>query len=332
MSTKRAVPHAFYDGPVEIGLAELDRIVQGLLWLGDKVLLPSYVRPSRVASPDEYALVATRLGELAEAGLLVRWNVESLPASLALAPWWPSKSAELTLPHEHYSEVQARVTAGVERHKADLARGFGRKPGAMVSGVAELVSLRETLYTIGVARYFTADVLVSSEARSARVAAPLKMLKRADLVNGPITEKLLEWHGISGLGLLSARDIKILRKRAEPVRVFVDKVSRMSEDAEPFVSAGEVDDLLREVAVEEYVRAVGKEKRGEQVDKAKSSATGTAITMAGMAYPPLGLAGFAAALMEWKPSGDVDRQLLVFMTKLKKRTAKAARKTARRQR
>jgi hypothetical protein len=75
---------------------------------------------------------------------------------------------------------------------------------------------------------------------------------------------------------------------------------------------------------------VRKEKRAERVEKTSSSVEGAAITVAGMAYPPLALAGFAAALMEWKPTRDVDRQLLVFMTKLARRTAKRTTKAARR--
>jgi hypothetical protein len=323
MTPSKTTLHAFYDGPIDIGLTELDRIVQGLLWVGDKILLPSYARPSWTSASEERALVAKRLGELAEEGCVVRWNVESMPTSLSNAPWWPSKSSERTLPHDGYSELQARVTEGVQRHKADLARGLGRKPGAMVSGVAELVSLRETLYTIGVARYFSADVLVSTEARSALVAAPLKMLKRAEAVNGPITRKLLELHGIAGLELLSTRDIKKLRKRSAPVRAFVEKVSRVSEGNEPFVAAGEVEELQREVAIEEYVRCLVKAQRGERRKKLRASAGDGAITIAGMTYPPLALAGFAAALMRWKPSRDVDRQLLVFMSKLQKRNERA---------
>lgn len=325
MSPRPLRADAFYDGRADIGLRELERIVQGLLWLGDKVLVPWYAQPSPFVPDPERTLVTHRLAELAESGYLKRWRVEGLPPRFTGATWWPSGTSETMLPFDDYSELQRLVTDGVARQKADLARGLGRKPGSMVSGVAELVTLRETLWTLGVARFFGTEILVSSSARSASLVAPLQLLKRADLVRGPVTEQLLELNGVSGLAALSDRDIRTLRRKGSGVRRFVDAVSRDVEGREPFIDSEDAEAVLRDLTAQHFAAVVGESVRHEKRMSLRSGVSGTAVTIAGLVYPPLGLAGFAQPLLEWNPSGRERRRLVVFLTKLQRKTAKRAR-------
>jgi hypothetical protein len=325
MSRDRLGGLAFYDGPKDVGPQELERIVQGMLWVGEKVLVPSYVRPSGRLPEEERKFIGRRLAEFAEAGYLTRWNVEGLPGRLGGGSWWPLRSSELTLPLEEYGEVQSRVAEGVAKQRTELARGLGHRPGEMMSGVAEIVALRETLWTLGVARYFSADLLVSTSARSESILAPLRLLRQADMVRGPATETLLGMRGISGLSLLSSSDIKRLRRKGGSVRRAVDLIAREAEESEPFVD-GELDELVRELTERHYTTLLGKEVESLRRSSRLSRIGGGVLTVAGIVFPPLSAAGFAQPILEWNPHGRDQRRLLLFLTRLQRKAAKRTRK------
>ncbi len=203
-------------------------------------------------------------------------------------------------------------------------RGLGRDPGSLVSGVAEIVSLRETLTTLGVARFFAADVLVSTPSRSMSLVAPLKLLREADLVEGPIMDTLLKMNGIGGLGRLSMRDVRRLRKHGEAVRGFVDAVSRELDFDRPFMSDAQQPELLDSVTAANFAATATRYVADKERAGHAATVGGVAVTLAGTVFPPLGVAGFAQPLLEWNPSGRERRRLLVFLTKLKRKTGRRA--------
>jgi hypothetical protein len=217
--------------------------------------------------------------------------------------------------------MQKLVAAGVTQQKSDLLRGLGRPPGSMISGVAELVSLRETLTMLGVARYFDAEILVSSDSRATSLTAPLRLLKEANFLEGPVTETLLRLNGVGGLGLLPMKRIKQLRRRGGAVRSFVTEVLGDTEPARPFTSAESYRDLLNEVTATRFAELAQAEVNSRRRDEQFSAIAGTGVTLAGTVFPPLGVAGFAQPILSWTPGGRQRRRLLVFLTKLKRASA-----------
>jgi hypothetical protein len=320
--------YVFYDGPLEVGLRELDLIVEGLLCVGKAVLVPTYLRPALGAPEEERQLVTRRLAEFAEEGFLVRWDVENLDHPVVQGADWPAGTERLVLPAEGYGELQERIREGVGKQRDQLAKGLGHAPGEMMSGVAEIVALRSTLWTLGLGRYFDAELLVSTQARERRLIEPLNLLKKVEQVREPVTERLLELEAISGLSLLKVRDIKKLRRKSSGVREFVDAVARDAEDKGPFESAA-VGELARELTEEHYRQALQRAARSQRLLGGVTSAASGAITIAGFAVPALGLASFAQPILEWMPTHKPERRLLIFLSGVSRRTGKRRRKVER---
>jgi hypothetical protein len=317
---KHLEPYAFYDGPSEIGIRELDRIIQGLLGVGKAVLVPSYALPSRHDREEDRQKIGRRLAEFAEAGFIVRWDVEGLSPRIAQHTDWPAGTKRLILPANAYGELQERIRDGVGKQRDQLARGLGHAPGDMMSGVAEIVSLRSTLWTLGLARYFDSELLVSTEAYERRIVEPLHLLRMAEQVREPLTEKLLELNSISGLSLLEVRDIKSLQRRNAGIREAVDAISRQIEDSEPFEAAA-IDQSARDLTDEHFRELLQKEAKGHRrLGKVSTLGTGI-ITIAGFAIPALSLASFAQPILEWIPARKPERRLLIFLSRLENRTA-----------
>lgn len=314
-------PYAFYDGPSEVGIRELDRIIQGLLGVGKAVLVPSYVIPSRHEREDDRQEIGRRLTEFAEAGFIVRWDVEGLSPQVAKRADWPVDSKQLILPADAYRELQERIRDGVGKQRDQLARGLGHAPGDMMSGVAEIVSLRSTLWTLGLARYFDSELLVSTEAYERRIVEPLHLLRMAEQVREPVTEQLLELNSISGLSLLEIRDIKSLQRRNAGIRETVDAISRQIENKQPFEAAA-IDQSARDLTDEHFRELLRKEAKGQRrLDRASAVGTGL-VTIAGFAIPALSLASFAQPILEWLPARRPERRLLIFLSRLEHRTTK----------
>lgn len=314
-------PYAFYDGPSEIGLEELDRIIQGLLGVGKAVLVPSYLTPSRRAGEEDRHSIGRRLAEFAEAGFIVRWEVEGLSIQGAHASDWPADSQKLVLPTDDYNDLQGRIREGVGKQRDQLARGLGHAPGDMMSGVAEIVSLRSTLWTLGLARYFDSESLVSTNAYQRRIVEPLHLLRVAEQVREPVIEKLLELNSVSGLSLLEVQDIKKLQRRNAGIREMVDAISQQVESDEPFEAIG-IGESARELTDEHFRDLLRKEaKAHRRLDRASAVGTGV-VTIAGFALPALSLASFAQPILEWIPTRRPERRLLIFLSRLESKTAK----------
>lgn len=314
-----------YDDRVDIGPAQLEKILQGIVWLADGVVLPAYARPSPHLDAERQRLVATRLAELAEAGYLERWTLDPRPRQVAATSWWPGSVREHAVDMAAYDHLQTGVRAGVAIYRRDLLRGAGRPEGTLISGISEFVSLQDSLWTIGLARYVGADCLLASTGRSLALSAPLRHLVALGNLTGPVSKTIMELHGIGPLAHLSVKDLDRL-SRYKPVTrsVIADVVEQVESDV--------FSTLDHQRYVETAVRSTQRhyaELLGDTVHRAArhsglGNAVGLGITIAGTIFPPLGTLSFMEPLMAWDPHGRAGRRLVVFLTKLRKRVEEAA--------
>lgn len=323
MKRRRPRSLLLYNDSTDIGVAHLEKILQGLVWLADGIVLPSIARPDPLAPEEDQDFIRNRLGELAEAHFLDRWDIEHMPLAVRRPSWWPREAQTHTIEPETYEKIQSGVQEGVSAYRLDLLRGVGRREGAMLSGVTEFVMLRDSLWSVGLARYVGADFLLSSEVRTGTFLAPLRRLSDLGSVLGPVSQTIMELHGIERLAGLTVGDIRGLRKYLPTTRQLLTNVAQNAEDH--FATTTDrkryVDQIV-DSARQHYAAAMGHAVENAERADLTSDASGVAVTIAGMVFPPLQVLSFAQPLMSWSPHGREGRRLVMFLTKLKRRAKK----------
>lgn len=311
-----------YDDRIDIGVPEWETIVQGLVWLGDVVYLPAVARPSSLVTEDERRYIGRKLSEFAEAGFLRRWDLETDRTDLA-AKWWPTSSLCHMIERETYRSLSGNVNDGIERFRDDVMRGAGRKAGEVMSGITEFVSLRDALWTMGLARELKTDSWLSSNQRLVSIRGPLTAYTRLRGRGGPIARQVMELNGITGVSALRVRDVRALQKRLKVTRTFVRSVETRAMANALLVPQEEYLDQLHDATDKVFagkaVEAVQAGIRGSEI----GAVEGIAFTTAGIIFPPLAAAAFAQPLFDWNPHGREGRQLVMFLRKLKRRVRKA---------
>src|SRR5882724_3895861 len=149
-----------YDDRSDITPIQLEKILQAVVWLADGVILPAYAQPSPLIDSDRRRLISMRLGELAEAGYIHQWRIEPDLPQVSTPSWWPATTKAHCIDSNTYTHLQRGIVTGVSLYHDDMLRGIGRPPKALVSGISEFVSLRDSLWTIGLARFLGADYLL----------------------------------------------------------------------------------------------------------------------------------------------------------------------------
>lgn len=312
-----------YDDRSDITVVQLERILQATLWLADVIILPTYARPSLIGSSESRTEVSSRLSELAEAGYIARWETDPGLAQVRQERWWPKSTKTLVFDRNSYEHVEDGVRVGVSMYREDALRGTGHKPRTMMSGISEFVSLRDSLWTIGLGRALDAHYLLSSETRSMSLSAPLRRLETLGRLAGPISQTVMELHGVGSLLKLSIEDVDRLRKFKPTARALIgDIIDDVGKDSIALQDQQAYLDAAVEATRRHYLQLVEEAVQTSSRSAAIGNTVGLGISIAGTIFPPLGTLSFAQPLMSWDPHGRSGRRLVSFLTKLKKRVAK----------
>lgn len=315
-----------YDDRADITPVQLERILQGVVWLADVIILPTYARPSLIGTSDAREDVSKRLGALAEAGYVARWVPEPTLQQAAAERWWPKGTRTYYFDRDSYIHVEEGVQVGVSLYRQDTLRGVGGRPRRMMSGISEFVSLRDSLWTIGLAKALDAEYLLSSETRSLSLSAPLRRLESMGRIAGPISETIMELHQIGSLLELSVEDVDRLRKFKPTARALIGDIiqdvdrspTRLYLDQEAYLNSA------IEATRRHYSELVTEAVRSSSRSSAINNVVGLGISIAGTIFPPLSSLAFAQPLMSWDPHGRSGRRLVSFLTKLRKRVDRHA--------
>lgn len=308
-----------YDAPTDIGVPEYEHILQALIWVADFIALPSYASAGRTLSPDAYRHVSRGLAALADAGLLQRWSVDLPMPQVAPVSWWPATAQETVVDRAHYLDLQEAVREGTARYRDDLMRGIGRRPGSMTSGITEFVQLQETLWTIGLSRVLGTDFLLSTDRRASQIESPIMKLDPVGSAVRPVSETIMQLHGIGPLTNLTVRDLKRLRKRLPAVRRELTRIA-IAADRElltPTDSRRFSEAVVREASAR-YAEIMGTRVDDDAATTRRSSVLGVGLTVAGTIYPPLSALGFVQPLLSWDPRRREQREFVLFLRKLRK--------------
>jgi hypothetical protein len=311
-----------YNDRTDIGPVQLEKIIQGIVWLADGIVMPAYARPSPALPLEEQRRMGVRLAELAEAGYLHRWSLDPAPPQVRAAGWWPASTATEHLDMTAHEHLQRGVRAGVAIYRDDLLRGVGKPANSMISGISEFVSLQDSLWTLGLARFLDTDCLLSSDNRSMALSAPMRRLAAAGTITGPVTSTIMEMHEVGSLLRLSVSDIKKLSRYKPATRALIADVVTKTED-----NVLDTLDYKRfiEAAVEssrrQYVELLGDVIQRGSRRAGYGQAMGLSVSIAGTIFPPLGALSFVEPVLSWDPRGRTGRRFIVFLTKLRKRTS-----------
>jgi hypothetical protein len=309
-----------HDDRSDITLAELEKILQGIVWLADGVILPFYAQPSKLVDPDVQDFIAGRLAELAEAGYVRQWRLSPLLPQVSLPSWWPSSTTFCDVDLDAYKRLQSDIQVGVSLYRDDMLRGIGRPAHALISGISEFVSLQNSLWIVGLARFLGADYLLSSDSRSSALSWPLRQLASAGNIVGPISKTVMELNDVGSLTMLSMSDISSLRRFKPTARALIADVLN---DVESDLSASFDQQRYVEAAIEStrwhYARLLNESVRQASRNANTNNALGVSITVAGTVFPPLNALSFVQPLMSWTTGGRSGRRLVSFLTKMKRR-------------
>lgn len=310
-----------YDAPTNIGNPEYEHILQALIWVADFVVLPSYASASRTLPPDANRKVSRGLAALAEAGLIRRWRVDLPMPQVEPVSWWPAATQETVVDRSQCLTLQENVREGTARYRDDLMRGIGRRPGSMMSGITEFVQLQETLWIIGLSRVLGTDFLLSTQQRSSRIESPIMKADPVGSAVTPVSETIMQLHGIGPLANLRVRDLKRLRRRLPTVRQELTRIA-IEADRElltPTDSRRFSEAVTREARAR-YAEVMGTKVDDDAATARRSSVVGVGLTVAGTIYPPLSALGFAQPLLSWNPRHRKQHQFVLFLRKLRKVT------------
>lgn len=310
-----------YDGPTDLGLAEYERVLQGLIWVADAVIMPSYATPSPFLAPDEQRRLRQKLGALAEAGLVRQWSVDLPMPQVGEAGWWPAETSTVLLERSRYLELQSGVRESIHAYRDDVMRGVGKRPGAMTSGITEFIQLQETFWTLGLSRSLGADSLLSTERRADQITSPLLRDGLVSDALGPVSETIMHLHGVGPLSSLSTRDIRRLRKHLPSVRrELADIAVRANRQVLTPKDARRYSEIVAETAQKRYAEIVGVKLGQNTAAARRSTASSLGVTVAGTIFPPLGALGFVQPLLSLSPTHRDEKHFLLFLGKLQKRT------------
>jgi hypothetical protein len=313
-----------HDDRSDITLAQLEKILQGIVWLADGIVLPFYAKPSTLVDAEEQRLVTTRLAELAEAGYLRQWRISPRLSQVSVPTWWPAGTRAHEVDGEAYRHLHDGIQVAVSLYRDDLLRGMGRPAQTMMSGISEFVSLQNSLWTIGLARFLSTDYLLSSDSRSLAVSWPLRQLAAAGNAVEPVSRTIMELHDVGSLTLLSVSDIARLRRFKPTARALIaDVVNEVEGDVGIALDQQRFVDAAVESTRRHYTELLGEAVQQTSRNANTSNMVGLGITVAGTIFPPLNALSFMQPLIGWNAGGRPGRRLVTFLAKLKKRTHKS---------
>jgi hypothetical protein len=242
------------------------------------------------------------------------------------AEWWPAATVTQRLDTAAHEQLQRGVRAGVAIYRDDLLRGVGKPANSMISGISEFVSLQDSLWTLGLARFFDTDCLLSSDNRSMALSAPMRRLAAAGTITGPVTSTIMEMHAVGSLLHLSVADIDKLSRYKPATRAMVaDVVTKAEHNVLDTLDYKRYIETAIESARQQYVELLGDTVQRGNRRANYGQAMGLSVSIAGTIFPPLGALSFVEPVLSWDPHGRTGRRFIAFLTKLRKRTSQGRR-------
>lgn len=298
-----------YDDRIDLGLAQLEKIVQSLVWLGDVIVLPPTVRMQPGLPPDVAAVVSHHVAEFAEAGFVEVWDLET-QEQLRLPTWMPSSTTLNVIPESAHIGLAATVDEATVTYRRDILRGVGKGPDDGIEGITEFVALRSAVWAEGLAHLLQADHLLQLPQRSA--ALPLRKVAtvRRSL---PVVHELMRLQRIRSLALVDAADLRRLRRRIPGARDFVDRiVASSAPDLTYQDEAALVADVVQEASAA-YMDIVMPRRDA----RLRNIATSWTVNLLGLINPVFSVLGFAQPLVDWGLRERRSQQIVTFMAELR---------------
>lgn len=304
-----------YDERTLLGEEEYEKIVQLLLWSADQVCLPPQAR-LRQDLPDGTARhFFTNLHELADAGLLGTYKIESAPPiEVPDRISFPEKGQRL-VSRDEYLSLFSDVRESTLRYREQLTRSAA----SHIEGVTEYVTLQSQLWTIGLAGLVGSGQALTSDRRSMAFMQQVKKSQLAADLRAPAIDSLIQLNDIGSLQRLSVDNIMTLRRYLPQVREFLDRTINDVMSKRPLASIEELRADVADQARREYFELY-RDLQMSTSQRTQSLAVDIAVTVLGYFYPALSIIAFAKPLAEWIESRHGKNRVMVFNMKLRKMT------------
>lgn len=216
----------YADQPV-IGIPELEKIIQCIALFADTVWIQNGVHVDERVEEKEQEHITNSLAEYAEAGFIKVWDYPIDRPQEQCSIWVPGGETFI-LPEKHYSTMRERVDGETERYSIQteaLIANAGMKNNALLDGFAELVHLRNNLWTSLIAAELKTSSVVTNRSRMERFKREIDHVSgcKGKSVNQDFFQLFAEWQNLSGFHKIPAKEMQDIRRWFSHFREFVLK-------------------------------------------------------------------------------------------------------------
>ena len=226
----------YYDGDYEIGPAEIERLVQALLFLSDHVMLHASCRPKAQLSAEHREWVIQQILGLVEEGLLLIWDYPKSDASSIKEETLGrlvNQTQIMRLSTDQYNSIYDNTSKKVSEYSTRLYQTVNRSdygPAPLeygkLDGLSELVHVRTNLWSVSLAAALGATGIIVNQARRDRIERDLVTYYRYSRVEEPLLQRFLDAQSITGLSTLNAKDIRDLQGMKSSFRKFLNQYTK----------------------------------------------------------------------------------------------------------
>jgi hypothetical protein len=269
-----------YDERTLLGGEEYEKILQLLLWSSDQVCLPPQVRVRSDIPEMMQRLIATRINELADVGMVTSYQIEDIPTVRAPGILILREQARKTVSQDDYRSLFQDVRETTLQYRGRLAT-----PGhnARLEGVTEYVTLQSHLWTLGLAGLVGSGQALTSDRRSTAFIHQLEKGQRAADLRAPVVDALMKLNDIGALRGLATEDIIKLRRYLPQVRQFVTEIVDSAVSRRPLAPVETLRDEVVQQVMQEYLELYLELQRTTS-QRARSLAVDIGVSVLGYLY------------------------------------------------
>lgn len=313
------MPSSLFDERTSIGTREYEKLVQTLLWTSDLLWLPPQTRLDPQLDLDSERLIAERLDDFLQEGLVAGFDVESGISYESKGAIIPAAKRRETIPYEEYVQIFQRIRESTALYRERIQHRHSGQPP--LEGVTEFVTLQSTEWTLCVAAALQADHSLTAEHRSTLFMNQLDKSERAVDLRAPAVQILMTMERIDCVSTLTTDQILNLRKYLPQVRQFIDKTVETVEAAHNTDrTPAALTEAVKTAVAQEYVDLLH-EYRQSGPRKAAGLSIDAAITVLGFLWPYLAPLAVVKPIAEWIEDRHGTRRVITFHAKLHKITA-----------
>ena len=330
-----ATNQMLYDDSSVIGPTQLERIIQSLVWVADRVLAPASGRIDASLPQEDQNFLTRRLIELREADLLQLWDFE--PSLIGRSMKAPSRSMRRAdeiryVDSVAYERIYSNIIRGSQEYRARLL--FGQRRGTPVEfdGISEIVSFQSALWTLLLADHFEADQIMTPAYRTDALGRHLEKSITASQLVGPVIQHVMKLSDIGSLAHLEVKDIIRLRRKITVARSFVLDIVQAAIRENRFASVTELAESAKGKMYERYIAELNKEiprprHIPERVGELGAEAVVDILAHVWPPLLPLKLLGKTA--LDWGLGRARHRGIVWFVADLRSRVARRAKRSKR---